>query len=109
MEIFVLFVRNFVIQFILELKIPSATSGLISHFEGNYVHLSAQKFSSHVVEKCLVVFDDEMRSKIIHEFLSASHFKQLLQDPHANYVIQTALRVTEVWDQKPLTPFDRPD
>ncbi|PSS29209.1 Pumilio 7 like [Actinidia chinensis var. chinensis] len=86
---------NFVIQFILELKIPSASSVLISHFEGNYVHLSTQKFSSHVVEKCLVVFDDEMRSKIIHEFLSASHFKQLLQDPHANYVIQTALRVTE--------------
>ncbi|KAL1557828.1 putative pumilio 8, chloroplastic isoform X1 [Salvia divinorum] len=61
---------NYVVQFILELKIPSATSKLTSQFEGNYVHLSSQKFSSHVVEKCLL-------------------------DPHANYVIQTALRVSE--------------
>ncbi|KAL6515302.1 hypothetical protein OROHE_018934 [Orobanche hederae] len=86
---------NYVIQFILELKIPSATSKLSSHFEGHYVHLSRQKFSSHVVEKCLLVGNDGIRSKIIQELLSAAYFEQLLQDPHANYVIQTALRVTE--------------
>ncbi|GMJ09828.1 hypothetical protein HRI_004652000 [Hibiscus trionum] len=86
---------NYVVQFILELKIPSATSTLISQFEGHYVHLSSQKFSSHVVEKCLVVLNDECRSKIIHELLSTTHFERLLQDPHANYVVQTALRVSE--------------
>ncbi|KAA8545601.1 hypothetical protein F0562_020385 [Nyssa sinensis] len=86
---------NYAVQFILELKIQSAMSNLISQFEGNYVHLSTQKFGSHVVEKCLVVFNEEDRSKIIHEMLSVSHFEQLLQDPHANYVVQTALRVTE--------------
>ncbi|XP_015886236.3 uncharacterized protein LOC107421499 [Ziziphus jujuba] len=86
---------NYVVQFILELKIPSATTNLVSQFEGNYLHLSTQKFSSHVVEKCLLVLKDEHRSRIIHELLSSSHFEQLLQDPHANYVIQTALRVSE--------------
>ncbi|KAG8368681.1 hypothetical protein BUALT_Bualt15G0071000 [Buddleja alternifolia] len=86
---------NYVVQFILELKIPSAASKLASQFEGNYVHLSTQKFSSHVIEKCLVVCNDEDRSKIIHELLSATYFEQLLQDPHANYVVQTALRVSE--------------
>ncbi|XP_042009709.1 uncharacterized protein LOC121758366 [Salvia splendens] len=86
---------NYVVQFILELKIPSATSKLTRQFEGNYVHLSRQKFSSHVIEKCLVVCNNETRSKIIHELLSAPYFEQLLQDPHANYVVQTALRVTE--------------
>ncbi|GER42710.1 pumilio 7 [Striga asiatica] len=86
---------NYVVQFILELKVPSATSKLISQFEGHYVHLARQKFSSHVVEKCLVLCNEGIRSKIIHELLSASYFEQLLQDPHANYVIQTALRVTE--------------
>lgn len=95
-EFCVLFCRNYVVQFILELKIPSAIRSLISEFEGNYVHLSIQKFGSHVVEKCLHVFDDESRSRIIHELLSASPFEQLLQDPHANYVIQTALHVSEV-------------
>ncbi|CAK9181670.1 unnamed protein product [Ilex paraguariensis] len=86
---------NYVVQFILELKIPSATSKLISQFEGNYVNLSLQKFSSHVVEKCLTTVNDEVRAKIIHELLSAAHFEQLLQDPHANYVVQTALLVSE--------------
>ncbi|KAL4310844.1 hypothetical protein GQ457_01G001160 [Hibiscus cannabinus] len=86
---------NYVVQFILESKFPFATSTLISQFEGHYVHLSSQKFSSHVVEKCLVVLNDENRSKIIHELLSTTHFELLLQDPHANYVVQTALRVSE--------------
>ncbi|CAI9769225.1 unnamed protein product [Fraxinus pennsylvanica] len=86
---------NYVVQFILELKIPSAASKLTSQFEGNYVHLSTQKFGSHVVEKCLVVCNDETRSKIILELLSATYFEQLLQDPHANYVVQTALRVSK--------------
>ncbi|XP_041992594.1 putative pumilio homolog 8, chloroplastic isoform X2 [Salvia splendens] len=85
---------NYVVQFILELKIPSATSKLTSQFEGNYVHLSSQKFSSHVVEKCLLVCE-EVRTNVIHELLSSSCFDRLLQDPHANYVIQTALRVSE--------------
>ncbi|KAK6945721.1 Pumilio RNA-binding repeat [Dillenia turbinata] len=86
---------NYVVQFILELKIPFATSSLISQFEGHYVHLATQKFSSHVVEKCLAVLNDEDRSRIISELLSTQHFEQLLQDPHANYVIQTALKVSE--------------
>ncbi|XP_039040357.1 putative pumilio homolog 7, chloroplastic [Hibiscus syriacus] len=86
---------NYVVQFIFDLKIPSATSTLISQFEGHYAHLSSQKFSSHVVEKCLVVLNDESRSKIIQELLSTTHFERLLQDPHANYVVQTALRVSE--------------
>lgn len=89
--------RNYVVQFILELKIPSATSKLTSQFEGNYVHLSTQKFSSHVVEKCLSLCNEDARVKIIRELLAAPCFDQLLQDPHANYVVQTALRVSEVF------------
>ncbi|KAE8703110.1 putative pumilio-like protein 7 [Hibiscus syriacus] len=69
--------------------------GSYLHKTRNYGHLSSQKFSSHVVEKCLVVLNDESRSKIINELLSTTHFERLLQDPHANYVVQTALRVSE--------------
>ncbi|KAL8521103.1 hypothetical protein ACS0TY_011592 [Phlomoides rotata] len=86
---------NYVVQFILELRIPSALSKLTYQFEGNYVNLSRQKFSSHVVEKCLAVCNNEVKSKIIHELLSTPYFDQLLQDPHANYVVQTALKVSE--------------
>ncbi|RVW56049.1 putative pumilio-like 7, chloroplastic [Vitis vinifera] len=85
---------NYVIQYIIELKIPSAIASLMSQFEGNYVHLSMQKFSSHVVEKCLKHLE-ESRPRIVHEFLSVPHFEQLMQDPFANYVIQSALEVTK--------------
>ncbi|KAL2343792.1 hypothetical protein Fmac_005077 [Flemingia macrophylla] len=86
---------NYVVQFILDLKIPSATTCIRLQFEGNYVHLSRQKFGSHVVEKCLAVFNDETRSSVILELLSTPHFEHLLQDPHANYVVQSAIRHSE--------------
>ncbi|GKB86310.1 putative pumilio homolog 8, chloroplastic, partial [Tanacetum coccineum] len=87
---------NYAVQSILELQIPSSVSMLLSQFEGNYVHLATQKVSSHVVEKCLSVLDGHARSMIIRELLSATLFEQVLQDPQANYVVQTALRVAEV-------------
>ena len=87
---------NYVVQCTLDLQIPSAATTLTLQFEGSYAHMSMQRYSSHVVEKCLEVFDDEHRDKIIHELLSDPHFDQLLQDPQANYVIQKALRCSEV-------------
>ncbi|KAK9742597.1 hypothetical protein RND81_03G184700 [Saponaria officinalis] len=85
---------NYVVQYIIELKIPTAAAQLVSQFEGNYVHLSMQKFSSHVVEKCLK-FIEESQTRIVYELLSVPHFEQLLQDPFANYVVQSALEVTK--------------
>ncbi|KAF5955290.1 hypothetical protein HYC85_008146 [Camellia sinensis] len=85
---------NYVVQYIIEFKTHSAAASLISQFEGHYVYLSMQKFSSHVVEKCLKFFE-ESRPRIIHELLSVPHFEQLLQDPFANYVIQSALEHTK--------------
>ncbi|POO03995.1 Coatomer beta subunit [Trema orientale] len=81
---------NYVVQFIIELRLPSATAKLTSQFKGHYVYLSTKKFSSHVVEKCLKHLK-ETRPRIIYELLSVSHFDHLLQDPYANYVIQSAL------------------
>ncbi|XP_077249933.1 uncharacterized protein LOC143889562 [Tasmannia lanceolata] len=86
---------NYAMQYLLDLNIPSTNATLISQFEGNYIHLSVQKYSSNVVEKCLKVFGDESRSRIIHELLSTSQFEQLLQHPYANYVIQSALEVSK--------------
>ncbi|MCL7050865.1 hypothetical protein MKW94_030358 [Papaver nudicaule] len=87
---------NYVIQFIVELQLPFASAILHSQFEKNYAYLSMQKFSSNVVQKCLQHFTDECRTKIVLELLaSPSLFEQLLQDPYANYVIQTALDVVK--------------
>ena len=82
-------------QYIIEIENPSASTKLMSQLKGNFVNLSTQKFSSHVVEKCLKHVVD-CRSRIVRELLSAPHFEQLLQDPYANYVIQSALAYTKV-------------
>lgn len=87
--------RNYVIQHIIELNIPYAAATLLSLFEGHYAYLSTQKFSSHVVEKCLRFLEDS-RTRIIQELISVPHFDQLLQDRFANYVIQSALEVSKV-------------
>jgi hypothetical protein len=88
--------RNYVVQYVLELKIPSANAHLASQFKGRYVYLSKQKVSSNVVEKCLRFFMDDDKAVIVHELIKGSHFEQLLQDPYANYVIYTALLHTKV-------------
>ncbi|KAF5934491.1 hypothetical protein HYC85_030662 [Camellia sinensis] len=49
---------NYVVQYIMELKIPLAATSLISQFKGHYVYLSIQKFNNNVVEKCLKFFEE---------------------------------------------------
>ena len=83
-------------QYVLDLKNDRATEGLKGCFEGRYAQLARQKFSSNVVEKCLCVFDDASKRRIIGELLSVSCFDHILQDPFANYVIQSALLNSKV-------------
>eukprot|EP01018_Ginkgo_biloba_P035042 Gb_33608 [translate_table: standard] len=86
---------NYVVQYILDLEIPWATENVIAQLEGNYAHLSMQKFSSNVVEKCLKLSGEENRTTIIRELINSSRLGQLLQDPYANYVVQSALAVSK--------------
>ncbi|CAN1345781.1 Putative pumilio homolog 7, chloroplastic [Linum perenne] len=86
---------NYVIQHVIEQEKPAITAKLLPQFEGHFVQLSMQKCSSNVVER-LIKHSEESRPHIIHELLSVSHFDQLLQDPFANYVIQTALIFTKM-------------
>lgn len=87
--------RNYVVQYVLDLKDPLVIANLASQFQGYYVQLSMQKFSSHVVEKCLKVYEEVHQETIILEFLSVSQFEQLLENCYANYVIQSALQNTK--------------
>ncbi|MCO5607047.1 hypothetical protein L7F22_061239 [Adiantum nelumboides] len=86
---------NYVVQYILELGLPWAMADVVSRLEGSIPHLAMQKFSSNVVEKCLKVATEESKSIIVKELVSSSVLSQLLQDPYANYVIQSALQVTK--------------
>ncbi|KAG7652124.1 putative pumilio 7 [Arabidopsis thaliana] len=85
---------NYAVQFVIELRIPSAVAMMLAQLKGHYVQLSMQKFSSHMVERCLM-HCPESRPQIVRELVSVPHFDQLLQDPYANFVIQAALAVTK--------------
>eukprot|EP01018_Ginkgo_biloba_P014812 Gb_24858 [translate_table: standard] len=86
---------NYVVQYILDLEIPWASVDVMAQLEGNCAYLSMQKFSSNVIEKCLKLSGDEGRACIVRELVNSSRLGQLLQDPFANYVVQSALTVSK--------------
>ncbi|KAG5065871.1 hypothetical protein AAZX31_04G099700 [Glycine max] len=85
---------NYVVQYVIESDTPAVSVKLLSQFKGSFVILSTQKFSSHVVEKCLKHIGNS-RPRIVGELTSVPRFEQLLQDPYANYVIRSALLFTK--------------
>ncbi|KAJ0231139.1 putative pumilio 7 [Hirschfeldia incana] len=85
---------NYAVQFVIELRIPGAVAMMLSQLKGHYVQLSMQKFSSHMVERC-IMHCPESRPQIVRELVSVPHFDHLLQDPYANFVIQAALAATK--------------
>lgn len=78
---------------------------VLAQLKGHYVELSMQKFSSHLVERCLT-HCPESRLQIVRELISVPHFDYLIQDPFANFVIQAALAVTKVQNQVKFETFD---
>ncbi|KAH7277268.1 hypothetical protein KP509_39G043300 [Ceratopteris richardii] len=87
---------NYVVQYVLDLRRPWIATKVIEQLMGHFAHLSMQKFSSNVVEKCLKFADEEHKNQLIRELMEDSHLLELLQDPYANYVIQSALMVSKV-------------
>jgi len=86
---------NYVVQYVLDLPYPGLISTLISKFEGHLAELSTQKFSSNVVEKCLIVGQPMTRLWMIMELTESEQLHNLIQDPFGNYVIQTAMKVAD--------------
>uniref|UniRef100_A0A2N9J1H0 PUM-HD domain-containing protein n=1 Tax=Fagus sylvatica TaxID=28930 RepID=A0A2N9J1H0_FAGSY len=86
---------NYVVQHLLELKIPRFTENILRKFGGNYLILSLNKYGSNVVEKCLVESGEEHSATIIFELLSSPKCSMLLYDPYGNYVFQSALSVAK--------------
>lgn len=88
---------NYVVQYVLELGHPELSTMVMQNLKGSFAELSTQKFSSNVVEKCLKLGGsglDEEREKVVTELMNSPALARLLQDPYANYVMQSSLSVT---------------
>ncbi|MQM11778.1 hypothetical protein Taro_044691 [Colocasia esculenta] len=83
---------NYVVQYLLELSVPSAMEVVLDKLEGNFAYLSVQKYSSNVVEKCLKYSGEDHHCRIISELINNPRLVQILQDPYGNYVIQSAIK-----------------
>ncbi|KAK1309872.1 hypothetical protein QJS10_CPA08g00127 [Acorus calamus] len=88
-------VGNYMVQHILSHRLPWATKRILNVLKGSHVELSMHKCGSHVVEKCLKLCDPQESAHIVLELLHSPQFSQLLQDQFGNYIIQTALHVSQ--------------
>lgn len=86
-----LFVRdpfaNYVIQFILDLKMRNVNQEVGSQLLGSLLSLSFEKYSSNVIERCLENTTDKIQFKMVDELCQAQSFYPFLVDQYANYVI----------------------
>ncbi|GAM24851.1 hypothetical protein SAMD00019534_080260 [Acytostelium subglobosum LB1] len=99
---------NYVVQYVLDLQIPGLATEMSKRFLGHVPILATQKFSSNVVEKCLNVADPSTRGHLIQELIDCDILANLLQDPFANYVIQTSLSIAEPHQHTKLVEAIRP-
>ena len=82
---------NYLLQYILEMDIDVINVKVIRQFLGHIPALSMNKFASNVIEKCLKIAPDDIRTPVIEEIGDRTKLPLLLQDQYANYVVQTAL------------------
>lgn len=99
---------NYVVQYVLDLNDSRFITAIVNQFRNNVCALSAQKFSSNVVEKCVRVADLEGRKQLISELVDKSRLERMLRDSFANYVVQTALDYAEPGQRAELVAIIRP-
>nr|XP_043637892.1 pumilio homolog 12-like [Erigeron canadensis] len=85
---------NYVLQHMVGLNIPALTSLLVRHLQGNFAALSRNKYASNVVEKCLTESREDVSNRIVLELLTSPDSSLLLTDQYANFVIQSALKIS---------------
>lgn len=93
---------------VLDLNDSRFITAIVNQFRNNVCALSAQKFSSNVVEKCVRVADLEGRKNLISELIDKSRLERMLRDSFANYVVQTALDYAEPGQRAELVAIIRP-
>lgn len=84
-------------QHVIELRMPRVAEAIHAQLEGRFLSLSMDKHGSHVVQKCLIEFGEQLSARIIRELTSIpERFLSFLQDQWGNYVAQTAKAVSKV-------------
>ena len=83
---------NFAVQKIIELNDKEYNNKIYEYIQDKIVTLSNQKFSSNVIEKCILC-DNQLRQKIINKLIEGKNISELIIDKYGNYIVQKALEV----------------
>ena len=85
---------NYTIQLIIELKEKEYNDIIYDYLIKNCLSLSKKKFSSNVIDKC-IIGEDENSKKLVNYIIINKYVKEMINDQFGNYVIQKALKVSD--------------
>jgi hypothetical protein len=78
---------NYVIQYIISLNNQEFNCQIVEKFKSNIIHLSKQKFSSNVIERCFDHCKDSAKNILINYICEEKVVGELLMDMYGNYGI----------------------
>jgi pumilio RNA-binding family len=76
---------NFIIQHTVNLRIDEYNDKIFQFIKSNFIPLSKQKFSSNVIDKCILYEDSCMKSGLVDKMLELKCVNELIMDQYGNY------------------------
>ena len=85
---------NYTIQTVFKLFNDKINDKIFKYIDENLLQLSKEKFSSNVIDKCIIK-DYEKSNKLIESIIHKNIIKDIIVDQYGNYVVQKALSISE--------------
>jgi pumilio RNA-binding family len=76
---------NFIIQHTINLKMEEYNDRIFQYIKQNFVALSKQKFSSNVIDKCILYEDSLSSTGLVDRMLELKSINDLIFDQYGNY------------------------
>ena len=78
---------NFIVQYTVNLKIENYNKKIFDFVKSNLIYLSKQKYSSNVIDKCILYEDSCLQGELIDKLIELKCIGELIMDQYGNYGI----------------------
>ena len=85
---------NYTIQTVFKLFEEKINEKIYKYIDENLLILSKEKFSSNVIDKCIIK-DYDKSNKLIESIIHKNVIKDIIIDQYGNYVVQKAMSVSD--------------
>ena len=85
---------NYTIQTIFKLFDEKTNEKIYKYIDDNLLNLSKEKFSSNVIDKCIIK-DYDKSEKLIQSLIQKDIIKEMIIDQFGNYIVQKAMSVSD--------------